>query len=62
MFFTPTKIKYSYFYQQNPSSAFADVIQGHFWLKREEICDQIAAWIAEAAGSLKKHLTALNVI
>jgi hypothetical protein len=31
-------------------------------LKREEICDQIAAWIADAAGSPKKHLTALNVI
>ncbi|XP_068153762.1 baculoviral IAP repeat-containing protein 6 isoform X3 [Drosophila tropicalis] len=32
---------------RNPSPCFRDVIHKHFWLKREEICNQIEGWIKE---------------
>ncbi|XP_030370289.1 baculoviral IAP repeat-containing protein 6 isoform X2 [Scaptodrosophila lebanonensis] len=32
---------------RNPSPCFKDIIQKHFWLKREEICTQIEGWIDE---------------
>ncbi|XP_070137301.1 dual E2 ubiquitin-conjugating enzyme/E3 ubiquitin-protein ligase BIRC6 isoform X1 [Drosophila bipectinata] len=32
---------------RNPSPCFRDVIHKHFWLKREEICQQIEGWIEE---------------
>jgi hypothetical protein len=32
---------------RNPSPCFKDVIYTHFWLKRNEICQQIESWIAE---------------
>lgn len=32
---------------RNPSPCFKDVIFTHFWLKRNEICQQIENWIAE---------------
>lgn len=32
---------------KNPSPCFRDVINTHFWLKRNEICEQIEGWIAE---------------
>ncbi|XP_067616443.1 baculoviral IAP repeat-containing protein 6 isoform X2 [Eurosta solidaginis] len=32
---------------RNPSPCFKDVIHTHFWLKRNEICEQIENWIEE---------------
>lgn len=32
---------------RNPCPCFKDVINTHFWLKRNEICQQIENWIAE---------------
>lgn len=32
---------------RNPSPCFKDVINTHFWLKRNEICQQIENWITE---------------
>jgi hypothetical protein len=32
---------------RNPSPCFKDVINTHFWLKRNEICQQIESWITE---------------
>lgn len=32
---------------KNPCPCFKDVIFTHFWLKRNEICQQIESWIAE---------------
>lgn len=32
---------------RNPSPCFKDVINAHFWLKRNEICQQVENWITE---------------
>jgi baculoviral IAP repeat-containing protein 6 len=32
---------------KNPSPCFKDVIYAHFWLKRNEICQQVESWITE---------------
>lgn len=32
---------------KNPSPCFKDVIYAHFWLKRNEICQQVESWINE---------------
>lgn len=32
---------------KNPSPCFKDVIYAHFWLKRNEICQQVENWITE---------------
>lgn len=32
---------------RNPSPCFKDVINAHFWLKRNEICQQVENWINE---------------
>ncbi|KAH7727747.1 baculoviral IAP repeat-containing protein 6-like isoform X4 [Aphelenchoides avenae] len=32
---------------RKPSKAFEEVTRRHFWLKRDEICEQVQAWIAD---------------
>jgi baculoviral IAP repeat-containing protein 6 (apollon) len=32
---------------RRPPKAFEEVVRRHFWLKRDEICDQVEGWIAE---------------
>lgn len=56
-----------------PPKGFEEIVQLHFWLKREEICNQIEKWIAETqqgildskqetSKSLSFYLTGLKVI
>lgn len=32
---------------KSPSACFKEVVSSHFWLKKEEICDQVSDWIVE---------------
>ncbi len=43
---------------RSPPPCFEDVIRRHFWLKRDEILNQIAGWIADMEGQLNEGGTA----
>jgi len=49
---------------KHPPHAFADIVKRHFWLKRDEICEQVEGWIEEtqinvtSKGSNNKTLSA----
>ncbi|XP_055591797.1 baculoviral IAP repeat-containing protein 6-like isoform X1 [Uranotaenia lowii] len=46
---------------KNPCPCFKEVIQTHFWLKRNEICAQIEDWIAELSKPLQKERTGRTI-
>ncbi|KAL7032116.1 hypothetical protein ACKWTF_007225 [Chironomus riparius] len=49
-----SSIKYAIIQQIcNPSPCFKDVIYTHFWLKRNEICEQVQKWIKNAESNSK---------
>ena len=38
---------------RNPSPCFKDIIYTHFWLKRNEICEQVQKWIKDVKACSK---------
>lgn len=56
---------------RHPPKAFEEIIQRHFWIKRDEICKQVDIWInetqyyidnnSESSKSLQIYLDGLKV-
>ncbi|KAH7678362.1 Ubiquitin-conjugating enzyme family protein [Aphelenchoides avenae] len=45
---------------RRPPKTFEGVIRRHFWLKRDEICEQVQAWIADLEHHIKSVSGASN--
>lgn len=50
---------------RHPPRGFEEVIRSHFWIKRDEICDQITKWITEmqhlADNTSEQHYRGIKI-
>ncbi|CAK5092009.1 unnamed protein product [Meloidogyne enterolobii] len=47
---------------RNPPKAFAEIVKSHFWMKRDEICVQVEAWIEDIQHYITTHASSGKVL
>ncbi|KAL7076726.1 hypothetical protein ACQ4LE_003795 [Meloidogyne hapla] len=47
---------------RNPPKAFTEIVRSHFWMKRDEICDQVEAWIEDIQNYITTHASSGKVL